>query len=140
MSAVEIPARLVKELRDRTSAPMMDCKRALAETGGDLEDAVRLLRERGIASAAKRAERETSEGKVLTHTANGRGAIVAVGCETEPVSKNEDLLAYAESVLNVVEGEGPEAAGDLEEERVALVARIGENVGLGARAHCSASA
>ena len=112
-----------------TGAGMMDCKRALEETGGDLEEARRLLRERGVAAAEKRAGRGTTEGKVLTRVDERvRGSIVAVGCETEPVSNNEDFLAYAQRVLEVVHAKGPQAVEELEEERVQLVARIGENV------------
>jgi elongation factor Ts len=124
----EINAKLVKELRDVTGAGMMECKRALVETGGDVEEAQRLLRERGMASAGKRAGRETTEGKVLAEVEDHRGAMVAVGCETEPVSKNEDFLLYARRVLEVVSEQGPDAVAELEEERLALVARIGENI------------
>ncbi len=124
-----IAASLVKALRDATGAGMMDCKRALEETGGDLEEARTLLRERGMAAAGKRAGRETTEGKVLARVEpRVRGSLVAVGCETEPVSKNEDFLAYAERVLDAVDCDGPEAAQELEPERVELVGRIGENV------------
>ena len=124
----EIPARLVKELRDRTGAGMMDCKRALEESGGDLDEAERILREKGIAAAGKRAGRETTEGKVLARVDDGRGAIVAVGCETEPVSKNDEFLAFARRLLDLVEAEGPDAAADLEDERLELSGRLGENV------------
>ncbi|TML13730.1 MAG: elongation factor Ts, partial [Actinobacteria bacterium] len=84
----EISAALVKELRDQTGAPMMDCKRALQEANGDMEAAVRILREKGMAGAAKRSDRATREGKVGYRLAedNKRGTMVAVGCETEPVS------------------------------------------------------
>jgi elongation factor Ts len=124
----EISAKLVKELRDRTGAGMMECKRALVETGGNVEEAQRLLRERGMASAGKRAGRETTEGKVLAEVEDHRGAMVAVGCETEPVSKNEDFLRYARRVLEAVSEQGPDAVAELEEERLALVALIGENI------------
>jgi elongation factor Ts len=123
-----IPASLVKELRDQTGAGMMECKRALVEANGDLEEARRILRERGLAAAGKRAGRQTSEGRVLSRIDGGLGAIVAVGCETEPVSSNEEFLDFAERVLDVVEKEGPEAAKDLEEERAELITRIGENI------------
>jgi elongation factor Ts len=123
-----IPASLVKELRDLTGAGMMECKRALVEADGDLEEARRLLRERGLAAAGKRAGRETTEGRVAVSIDGDRGAIVAVGCETEPVSGNEEFLDFVQHVLDVVAVEGPDAAGDLEEERVELVARLGENV------------
>src|SRR5437763_2205388 len=123
-----IPAGLVKELRDLTGAGMMDCKRALESAGGDLEEARRILREQGLASAGQRAGRETTEGVVVDHVRDGRGALVAVGCETEPVAGNEKFCAYAEHVLELVETEGPGAVDDLEEERVELVAQIGENI------------
>ncbi len=125
-----IAASLVKELREATGAGMMDCKRALEETNGDLEAARRLLRERGMAQAGKRAGRATTEGKVGYHLApdGSRGTMVAVGCETEPVSNNEQFLAFAEKVLNAVDVDGPDAARSLENERVELVAKLGENV------------
>ncbi len=128
MSTTEISAALVKELRDETGAGMMDCKRALQETGGDVDAAKRLLRERGMAAAGKRAGRETTEGIVLSRISDEYGTLVAVGCETEPVSKNEEFLAFADRVLERVERDGPEAAAELEEERVELVGKIGENV------------
>jgi elongation factor Ts len=126
----EISAALVKELRDQTGAPMMDCKRALQETNGDLEAAKRVLRERGVASAQKRAGRETTEGKVGYRIGdNGRrGTIVAVGCETEPVSNNEEFLSFAKKVLEAVEGGGPGAEQRLEDERLQLSGKLGENV------------
>jgi elongation factor Ts len=128
VSQVEISANLVKELRDQTGAGMMDCKRALQETDGDIDAARTLLRERGIAQAGKRAGRETTEGIVLTTVSGSLGAMVAIGCETEPVARNEEFLAFAERALEIVEERGPEAANTLEEERVELVARLGENV------------
>jgi elongation factor Ts len=126
----EISAALVKELRDRTGAGMMDCKRALQETNGDIDAAVTLLRERGMAQAAKRAGRETTEGKVGYRLADdgSKGTMVAVGCETEPVSNNDEFLAYAKKVLELVEQKGVGAESELEEERVALSARLGENI------------
>ncbi len=123
-----VSAGQVKELRDLTGAGMMDCKRALEETGGDVEAAQKLLREKGIAAATKRAGRETSEGIVLALVDDGRGTMVAVGCETEPVSANEEFRLFAEHVLELVDAEGADAVSRLEEERVELVARIGENV------------
>jgi len=122
----EITAAMVKELRDATSAGMMECKRALQESGGDFDEAVKLLREKGMASAAKRADRATSEGKVGVLVEGGVGAIAAIGCETEPVSNNEDFLAYAEQVLRAVFAGG--SADDLEAERVALAGKLGENI------------
>jgi elongation factor Ts len=126
----EISAALVKELRDRTGAPMMDCKRMLVEANGDIEAAIVLLRERGMAQAAKRAGRATSEGLVGYRLADDRkkGTIVAVGCETEPVSKNEEFQAFAKKVLDVVDEKGIDAVQELDTERNELVAKLGENI------------
>jgi elongation factor Ts len=126
----EISAALVKELREQTGAPMMDCKRALQETNGDIEAAKRVLRERGVASAQKRAGRETTEGKIGYRIGDegARGTIVAIGCETEPVSNNDEFLAFAKKVLEVVEAEGPGAEQQLEDERLQLSGKLGENI------------
>jgi elongation factor Ts len=126
----EISAALVKVLRDRTGAPMMDCKRVLVETNGDLDAAIVLLRERGMAQAAKRAGRATSEGLVGYRLADdgSKGTIVAVGCETEPVSKNDEFQAFAKKVLEVVDEKGSDGVEELEAERNALVAKLGENI------------
>jgi elongation factor Ts len=123
-----ISASLVKELRDATGAGMMDCKRALEETGGDLDAARTLLRERGMALAGKRAGRATSEGLVGYHQSESRITMVAVGCETEPVSKNDEFQAFAKKVLDTVDAKGAEALSELEDERVALVGKLGENI------------
>jgi elongation factor Ts len=125
---VEIPASLVKELRDRTGAGFMECKRALIEAKGDIDEAERLIRERGLAAAKKRAGKTTPEGRVLARIDDGKGAIVAVGSETEPVSKNDEFLDFAERVMAAVEEQGPQAVKSLEQERVDLIARIGENI------------
>ena len=124
----DIPATQVKQLRDETGAGMMDAKRALQEVDGDFESAKKLLRERGMAEAGKRAGRETTEGIVLARVSEPHGTLVAVGCETEPVSKNEAFLTFAQRVLEAVEQDGPQAAESLEQERVDLVGKIGENI------------
>ncbi len=124
-----IPATLVKELRERTGAGMMDCKQALVESEGDLDAAVKVIREKGLAQAAKKAGRETTEGKVAFDlSAENIGAMVAVGCETEPVSNNEAFTVFVQRVLDAVEKDGPEAAAKLETERAELVAKLGENI------------
>jgi elongation factor Ts len=135
---MSIPATLVKELRDQTGAGMMDAKRALEESGGDLEAARRLLRERGMAQAAKRAGRKTSEGIVLVTISGHVGSLVAIGCETEPVSKNAEFLAFAERALEAVEARGPDSVEELEADRAGLVARLGENVVLAGAARMEA--
>ncbi|HZT84974.1 MAG TPA: translation elongation factor Ts [Gaiellaceae bacterium] len=138
--AAEISAQLVRELREQTGAGMMDCKRALQETNGDMEAAVVLLREKGMASAAKRADRATTEGLVGYRLAEGnsRGTMVAVGCETEPVSRNEEFQAFGRKVLDLVEAEGIEAVSRLEAERVELSAKLGENIAVAGAARFEA--
>jgi elongation factor Ts len=128
VTAPVISASLVKELRDQTGAAMMDAKRALVETGGDIDAAKKLLRERGMASAAKRAGRTTTEGVVLYRVAETHGTMVGVGCETEPVSKNEEFQSFAQKVLDTVDAEGAAAVDSLDDERQALVAKLGENI------------
>ncbi len=123
-----ISASLVKELRDATGAGMMDCKRALEETGGDLEAARTLLRERGMASAGKRAGRETTEGLVGFIVDGNVGSIVGIGCETEPVSKSDEFQDFASKVLHGVHADGADAAEAFEEERIELIAKLGENI------------
>jgi elongation factor Ts len=123
-----ISASLVKELRDATGAGMMDCKRALEETGGDLDAARTLLRERGMASAGKRAGRETTEGLVGFIIGAGVGSILGIGCETEPVSNNDEFQEFGIRVLRAVHADGPEAVESFEDERMALIAKLGENI------------
>jgi elongation factor Ts len=105
-----------------------------------MEQAVVILRERGMAQAAKRAGRETTEGKVGYRLADDgkKGTMVAVGCETEPVSNNDDFLAYAKKVLEAVDAKGVGAEQELEDERVALSAKLGENIVVVGSAHYEA--
>ncbi len=125
-----IAASLVKELRDATGAGMMDCKRALEEAGGDIAAARTLLREKGMASAGKRAGRETTEGLVGYIVDSGVGSIVGIGCETEPVSKNDEFQEFAIQVLRAVHADGPSVADSFEGARVELVAKLGENIAI----------
>ena len=136
----EISASLVKELRERTGVGMMDCKRALEETNGDMEAAIVLLREKGMAGVAKRAGRETTEGLVGYRLADdgSRGTMVAVGCETEPVSKNDEFQAFAKKVLDAVAAGGVGAEAELENERAELVAKLGENIAIAGAARFEA--
>ena len=138
--AAEISAQLVRELRERTQAGMMDCKRALQEANGDMEAAIVLLREKGMAQAQKRAGRATTEGLVGYRLAEDRsaGTMVAVGCETEPVAKSEEFQAFGKKVLDLVEAGGIEAATQLEEERVELSAKLGENIAVAGAARFEA--
>ena len=136
----EISASLVKELRERTGVGMMDCKRALEETNGDMEAAIVLLREKGMAGVAKRAGRETTEGLVGYRLAEdgSHGTMVAVGCETEPVSKNDEFQAFAKKVLDAVAAGGVGAEAELENERAELVAKLGENIAIAGAARFEA--
>jgi elongation factor Ts len=123
-----ISASLVKELRDQTGAGMMDCKRALEETDGDLEAARTLLRERGMASAGKRAGRATTEGLVGFIVEEAAASIVGIGCETEPVSKNDEFQSFAQDVLRAVHADGADAVERFEQERLELAGKLGENI------------
>ncbi len=95
-----ITAAMVKQLRDKSGAGMMDCKKALTETGGDMEKAVDFLRKKGLATAAKRAGRATTEGVVMpyVHTGGKLGVMVEVNCETDFVAKSDDFQAFAKNV------------------------------------------
>ena len=104
-----ITAEAVKELRERTGAGMMDCKRALEETGGDVEKAVALLRERGVASAAKKAGREAREGLVgsYIHIGGKVGVLIEVNCETDFVARTEDFQKLVRDLAMQVAGLAP---------------------------------
>lgn len=110
-----ISAAQVKELRDRTGAGMMDCKKALEETGGDMEAAIDVLRSRGAAKAAKREGKEASEGVVASYVADGVGALVEINCETDFVARNDEFQALASELAAHVAGHEDldgEAEGD----------------------------
>jgi len=94
---VKITSQMVKELRDKTNAGMMDCKKALGETGGDMEKAIDFLRQKGLAVARKRAGRSTSEGVIQTyiHAGGKLGVMVEVNCETDFVAKTDDFQNFS---------------------------------------------
>jgi elongation factor Ts len=106
----QIPAELVKELRERTGAGFMDCRRALQETGGDLQKAIELIRERGMAAAAKKAGREAREGLVSSyvHTGGRIGVLIEVNCETDFVARNEQFQQLVRNLAMQVAGMRPE--------------------------------
>ncbi|MBV5316924.1 MAG: translation elongation factor Ts [Desulfobulbaceae bacterium] len=97
---MNITSQMVKELRDKTNAGMMDCKKALSETVGDMEKAIDLLRQKGLAVAAKRAGRETKEGLVeaYIHAGGKLGVMVEVGCETDFVAKTDDFKGFVKDI------------------------------------------
>src|SRR3954468_13698292 len=136
----EISAGLVMELRRRTGLGMMECKKALAEASGDLDKAEELLRIRGSAKATKAASRVAAEGIIGAWlAADGKvGALVELNSETDFVAKNEDFIAFAQSLAEIVATRNPEnveelasidtIGGKVETRRQALVQKIGENI------------
>lgn len=106
---MNITSQMVKELRDKTNAGMMDCKKALAETGGDMEKAIDYLRQKGLAVAKKRADRATSEGVIETyiHAGGKLGVMVEVNCETDFVAKNDSFREFAKNVAMHIAASGP---------------------------------
>src|SRR5690606_4112651 len=134
--AMETTASPVKELRERTGAGMMECKKALTEAGGNIDAAAEALRKSGLAKADKKADRVAAEGRVAFAQAGNRAAIVEVNSETDFVAKDENFVAFCEAVANVAVGvddiEALKAATidgqTVEEARAALIAKVGENV------------
>ena len=134
----EITAGMVKELREKTDAPMMECKKALAEAGGDMAKAEEILRVKLGSKASKAASRVAAEGVVAIHVDGAKAAIVEVNSETDFVAKNPDFLAFASDVARLVstgQVASVEAlsgqslgAGTVESVRTALVGKIGENI------------
>ncbi len=105
----EISAKMVKELREKTGAGMMDCKKALADADGDVEKAVKNLREKGIASAAKKSDRETSEGVIYSyiHPGDKLGVLVEINCETDFVARTEDFRNFAKDIAMQIAATDP---------------------------------
>ncbi len=137
----EITAAMVKELRETTSAGMLDCKKALMETNGDMEQAVDWLRKKGLASAAKKASRIAAEGLVSVAVEGNRGAVVEVNSETDFVAKNDIFQEYVEDAAKVAlaaNGEVcdmktfacPKCNKSFEERLTDMIAKIGENMNL----------
>ncbi len=138
-----ITAGMVKELRERTGAGMMDCKKALNETNGDMEKAIEVLREKGLAAAAKKAGRIAAEGIVTTYISEDMklGSVVEVNCETDFVAANEEFKALVENVAKMVALSNVSTVEELvaqkyiadesvtvQEVVTALIAKIGENM------------
>ena len=106
---MEISATMVRDLREKTGAGMMDCKKALSETGGDFEKAVDYLRQKGLATAAKRAGRVASEGRIgsYIHAGGKIGVMVEVNCETDFVAKTDDFQAFAKDIAMQIAASNP---------------------------------
>jgi elongation factor Ts len=135
----EITAVLVKELREKTSAGMMDCKRALSETAGDLEAAVDWLRKKGLAAAAKKAGRVAAEGLVGTSVAGAVGAVVEVNAETDFIARNDIFQGFVRAVAELARTKGddlealkaqpfPGTGRNVADELTHMIATIGENM------------
>jgi elongation factor Ts len=137
----EITAALVKDLREKTGAGMMDCKRALTETGGELESAIDWLRKKGLAAAAKKSGRVAAEGLVGVISAPGRAAMVEVNAETDFVARNDTFQAFVEAVAKIALAVGedldaikaasfPGSGRTVAEELTHMVATVGENMNI----------
>ena len=134
----EITASLVKELRERSGAGMMECKKALSEHGGDIEVAMEALRKSGLAKADKKAGRVAAEGRVVLAQDGGKAVLVEINSETDFVAKDENFLAFANSVAQTALTSGsqdvealkaaPVGGETVETARAALIAKVGENV------------
>jgi elongation factor Ts len=142
---MEISSALVKELRERTGAGMMDCKRALLESGGDIDGAIEAMRKSGVARAEKKAGRVAAEGVILYRVLDGGagGMLLEVNCETDFVAKDESFRRFAESAADTAQRSGAADVGQLgprtlyggdgatvDDVRLQLVAKIGENISL----------
>ncbi len=126
-----ITAAQVNELRKKTGAGMMDCKKALTEAEGDFEKAIELLRKKGAAVASKRAEKSANEGLVLTKLSddNTKGVILEVNCETDFVAKSEDFVNFANLVLEAVDNENPSDVDELLEKNPSVKTKLSEVMG-----------
>ncbi|MCB1555466.1 MAG: elongation factor Ts [Xanthomonadales bacterium] len=135
---MEITASLVKELRERSGAGMMECKKALTENGGDIETAMEFLRKTGLAKADKKAGRVAAEGRIASAQNGGKAVLVEINSETDFVAKDENFVAFTGQVADVAlssQAADAEALKDakigdatVEEARAALIAKVGENV------------
>jgi len=126
-----ITAAMVKELRERTAAGMMDCKNALVEAGGDMELAIENMRKNGQAKAAKKAGNIAAEGTILIKSADGVAALVEVNCQTDFVAKDDNFLGFANEVADAAlasKATIEELQAQFEEKRITLVTKIGENI------------
>jgi len=123
----EITPAMVGKLREITSAGLMDCKKALVESNGDIEIAVDALRKKGIATAGKKASREAKEGLIAQNVQPGAkvGVIVEINCETDFVARNDSFKAFCDDIAKRL---AANPSADLEADRVAAVAKIGENI------------
>src|ERR1700744_5028891 len=121
-------AKDVATLRQMTGAGMLDCKNALEEANGDLEEAARLLRLKGLGQAAKRADREASEGAVAAVRSGDAAAVVELRCETDFVAKSDEFVALTDELAALVAAKGEDAVSELDEEIERLRTTLKENI------------
>ena len=127
----DITAATVKDLRETTGAGMMDCKKALVDTNGDFDAAVKLLKEKGLAAVAKRAERATSEGRIFIRQNGNKVAVVELVCETDFVAKNAEFIACGEKILDEIFAKGyTEINKELSDVLLDFATRTRENMSL----------
>ncbi|MCG3736162.1 elongation factor Ts [Vibrio cincinnatiensis] len=128
-----VTAALVKELRERTGAGMMECKKALVETNGDIELAIENMRKSGAAKAAKKAGNIAAEGTIIIKEGAGIAALVEINCQTDFVAKDGNFLGFANEVAEAAlasKSDVEALQAQFEETRIALVAKIGENINI----------
>jgi elongation factor Ts len=131
VSVATYTAKDVSSLRQMTGAGILDCKQALEDCGGDLEEAAKALRMKGLAGAAKRSDREASEGAVAVARSGDAAAIVELRCETDFVAKADEFVALADELAALVAGKGEDATGEMNEEIDRLRATLKENISVG---------
>lgn len=134
---MDITAQMVKELRERSGAGMMECKKALTQNNGDMDASIEWLRKQGLAKADKKADRVAAEGRIVLAQQDGKAVLVEVNSETDFVAKDENFLGFAENVakaalaardIESLKGTPYPTGGTVEEARAAVIAKVGENV------------
>ena len=137
-----ISAALVKELRDKTGVGMMDCKKALTDANGDIEEAIKALREKGLSKAAKKSDRSAKEGRIITLVNNDKAVILELNCETDFVSNNENFISLGNTIAEaIISADTSTTADDIKDKEVNgqkisevisdHVLKLGENIVIG---------
>ncbi|MEO8010386.1 MAG: translation elongation factor Ts, partial [Dokdonella sp.] len=134
---MDITAQMVKELRERSGAGMMECKKALTHNDGDIDASIEWLRKQGLAKADKKADRVAAEGRIVLGQQDGMAVLVEINSETDFVAKDENFIAFGDNVakaalaardIDALKSTSYATGGTVEEARSALIAKVGENV------------
>lgn len=127
---MDITAAMIKELKEKSGAGMLDCKTTLVETNGDMEKSLEILRKKGLANAAKRADKEAKEGVVALKIEGKKGLVIKINCETDFVAKNDIFKKFVEDAVEVVFKKGTSAAlpAELEDLRKEVISKLSENI------------